>query len=149
MAQDPGYPQGSPDGDLRPPPYGAPGYPPVGSPAPVPVKKKGGAGKVLLIIAAVLVVLCGGAILVVALALGGAKSGTTTSPAHASLNQAARDGKFEFVVTKVSCGKATEGTDPLIKTAQGQYCEVTVTVKNISDKPQTFAGLNQHANGAN
>lgn len=61
----------------------------------------------------------------------------------AKLNQAARDGKFEFVVKSVECGKESVGGQYLSKTAQGQYCLITMSVKNIGDKPQSLFSSNQ------
>lgn len=51
---------------------------------------------------------------------------------------AAKDGDFEFTVTKSSCGKTELGDQYLNKQAQGQFCEVGVTVKNVGKKPGTF-----------
>jgi hypothetical protein len=124
-----------------------------------------GTGKLLLLIFGILAVVCcgGGAI---AYGLGAGKtSGTTASSRattgsatgaattgggkqHAKLNQPARDGKFEFVVSKVQCGVAKVGDQYLNKVAQGQYCLISVTVKNIGTKPQLFDGSSQHAFGA-
>jgi hypothetical protein len=64
---------------------------------------------------------------------------------NAGLNQPARDGKFEFTVTAVDCGATTIGTPPLSKSAQGQFCRVTLTVKNIGKEAQTFDGSSQKA----
>ena len=61
------------------------------------------------------------------------------------LNQPARDGKFEFTVTTVKCGATSVGSDLLSEKAQGQYCLVDVTVKNIGDVPQMFDGSSQKA----
>lgn len=62
----------------------------------------------------------------------------------AKLNKPARDGKFEFVVKSVECGKTTIGTNQyLTKNAQGQFCLMTIHVKNIGDKAQGFFGTNQ------
>ncbi len=41
------------------------------------------------------------------------------------------------------------GSSGLSKTAQGQYCLVTVSVKNIGDKPQTMFDDNQKGLGSN
>ena len=47
----------------------------------------------------------------------------------AKLNEAARDGKFEFTVKSVECGKTTIGTNQyLTKNAQGQFCLMTQRV---------------------
>jgi hypothetical protein len=60
------------------------------------------------------------------------------------LNEAARDGKFEFVVKGVECGKTTIGTNEYLKKdAQGQFCLMTVSVKNIGNEAQGFFGSNQ------
>ena len=56
-----------------------------------------------------------------------------------------RDGKFEFVVAKPTCGKKTVGSQYLNATAQGQFCIVPMTVKNVGDKAQTFSASNQKA----
>lgn len=62
----------------------------------------------------------------------------------AKLNEPARDGKFEFVVKGVECGKTTIGTNQyLTKNAQGQFCLMTINVKNVGDKAQGFFGTNQ------
>lgn len=94
-------------------------------------------------------------IAIIASAAGGGKSKTNTSTASngsgvtktadtktattAKLNETARDGKFEFVVKSVSCGTTSVGGQYLNKTAQGQYCLATVSVKNIGDKQQYFS----------
>lgn len=62
----------------------------------------------------------------------------------AKLNEAARDGKFEFVVKKVECGTTTIGTNEYLKkNAQGQFCLMTINVKNIGNEAQGFFGSNQ------
>lgn len=63
---------------------------------------------------------------------------------NVKLNEAARDGKFEFVVKGLECGKTTIGTSEyLTKNAQGQFCLMTVNVKNIGNEAQGFFGSNQ------
>lgn len=59
------------------------------------------------------------------------------------LNTPVRDGKFEFVVTKVQPGVKQVGDQYLNQQAQGQYVLISVTVKNIGDKPQTMFDSNQ------
>jgi hypothetical protein len=60
------------------------------------------------------------------------------------LNEAAKDGKFEFVVKGVECGKTTIGTNEYLKKdAQGQFCLMTLSVKNIGNEAQGFFGSNQ------
>ncbi|MEK7536054.1 MAG: DUF4352 domain-containing protein, partial [Patescibacteria group bacterium] len=59
-------------------------------------------------------------------------------PQMAKIGGAARDGKFEFVVSSVQCGVASVGDNPyLTKTAQGQFCLLNVTVKNIGNEKQS------------
>src|SRR5262245_21771627 len=60
---------------------------------------------------------------------------TQVQRADGKTGQPVRDGKFEFTVQSVKCGVSQVGEDPLTKTAQGQFCLVTISVKNIGDKP--------------
>jgi hypothetical protein len=66
------------------------------------------------------------------------KQATTPETQAPGLNMAVRDGKFEFVVKSVNCGKTSVGSQYLNKKAQGQFCTVTMSVKNIGSKAQTF-----------
>lgn len=69
---------------------------------------------------------------------------TESKPAMAKIGEAARDGKFEFVVKGMQCGVASVGDNPyLTKTAQGQFCELSVTVKNIGNEKQSLFSANQ------
>ncbi|MEV4759882.1 DUF4352 domain-containing protein [Micromonospora sp. NPDC049559] len=63
----------------------------------------------------------------------------------AKVGDKARDGKFEFVVRSSKCGVAKLGTDLLGERAQGQFCLVTVTVKNIGKESQLFSDSSQKA----
>jgi hypothetical protein len=67
----------------------------------------------------------------------------------AKIGEPARDGKFEFTVKSVKCGVSKVGTDLLGDRAQGQFCLITVNVKNIGKEPQTLADSNQKAYAAN
>jgi hypothetical protein len=151
-------------------PGGYPQQPGYQAPPAAPTKKGMGTGKILLIVLGGLVGLCciGG---IVSVAVNSGKStsstsGTTTNtnagagsvtgggaaPAggaaqHAKIGQPARDGKFEFVAQKVDCGKKQVGDDTFGEKAQGQFCLVTVSVKNISNQPQMFDGGDQKAIG--
>jgi hypothetical protein len=132
------------------PAYGQPppGYPPVGYP-PQPPRKKSNAGLIVLIVVIAVIVLCGGSVLTIALVGSKGSTGTASSSAHHTFNEPVRDGKFEFVVKSLTCGKAKEGDEVLNKTAQGQYCEVALSVKNIGTEAQIFDGSSQKAKGAN
>lgn len=66
----------------------------------------------------------------------------------AKIGEAVRDGKFEFTAQNVKCGVAKVGGSFLEEKAQGQFCLVTVKVKNIGKEAQTFSDSNQKAYGA-
>jgi hypothetical protein len=66
------------------------------------------------------------------------------SPRIPKLNQVARDGKFAFKVTKVQCGIHKVGSGSFSSTAQGQYCAITLNVRNDGDEPQTMFSSNQY-----
>lgn len=66
------------------------------------------------------------------------------SQSVAKIGETARDGKFEFVVKSLECGKANVGSSYLTKAAQGQYCLLSVSVKNIGDEPQSLFSDNQY-----
>lgn len=79
-------------------------------------------------------------------------SGDTTGAASAAatktmpgLRTTVKDGRFAFVVDSVQCGAPKAGSGYLTATAQGQYCLVKLTVRNVGDKPQTFFVDNQKA----
>ncbi|HZM64070.1 MAG TPA: DUF4352 domain-containing protein [Candidatus Saccharimonadales bacterium] len=91
---------------------------------------------------------------VIAAAAGGGKSNTPTSSnsatkssdaaSTAKLGQAARDGKFEFLVNSVKCGEVSIGSQYLNKTAQGQFCRLNLTVKNIGNEAQSLDSRSQY-----
>ncbi len=67
------------------------------------------------------------------------------TPTLAKIGEVARDGKFEFTVASMECGKASVGTNEyLTKQAQGQFCLVNVSVKNIGSEAQTFDSSSQY-----
>jgi len=66
----------------------------------------------------------------------------------AGLNQPARDGDFQFTVTGLKCGVSHVGTDLIGQDAQGQYCLVSIQIKNIGKKAQTFSDSEQKAYNA-
>jgi hypothetical protein len=112
--------------------------------------------KVLTVVGGIIV------IAIIASASGGGKKGANTSSTSdsttktsatpiAKIGQAARDGKFEFVVKGVKCGETSVSAAGgyLSKTAQGQYCLVDISVKNIGDKQQLFLESDQKLLNAN
>lgn len=64
------------------------------------------------------------------------------------MNQPVRDGKFEFVVSGMDCTKTKVGDQYLNKTAQGKFCIVALSVKNVGDQAQTFSDFDQKAKDA-
>ncbi|HKR81984.1 MAG TPA: DUF4352 domain-containing protein [Candidatus Saccharimonadales bacterium] len=108
--------------------------------------------KVLTVIGALIVVG-----IIASAAGGGSKSNTnnsstaskksSTSAAQvAKIGQTADDGKFEFTVTSIKCGEpsVSDSTGYLTKTAQGQYCLLNLTVKNIGNEAQTLDNTSQY-----
>lgn len=72
-------------------------------------------------------------------------SGDSAMKGPAVLGTPVRDGKFEFTPTKVTCGIPSVGSQYLAEKAQGQFCVLELTVKNIGDKPQMFSDSAQKA----
>jgi hypothetical protein len=66
---------------------------------------------------------------------------TETAP---GIGERARDGKFEFVVSRIRCGVQRIGSQYLNKTAQGQFCLISVRVRNIGDEQRTFEQSSQY-----
>lgn len=66
--------------------------------------------------------------------------------ASANIGEPANDGKFQFTVNSLKCNEASvsDSTGYLTKTAQGQYCELNVTVKNIGNQAQTLDSTSQY-----
>ena len=73
-------------------------------------------------------------------ARGGTRA-TTTAPARSGgtggLTLRGRDGKLEFTVLSMSCGHRTAGQPPLRAVANGQYCFVHLSVRNLGDQAWT------------
>jgi hypothetical protein len=107
------------------------------------------AGLIAGIAAVVLAVCCGGSLIAIVFVGKGTSDALKTSgaapSATAGMNTPVRDGRFEFVVKDVSCGKHSVGSGILTSNAQGEYCIITVSVKNIATKAQSFFVSNQKA----
>jgi len=89
-------------------------------------------------------------------ASGGDKSGTPSSNGSAAnskadtkaqaikIGEAARDGKFEFIAKSLECGVMSVGSNQyLTKTPQGQFCLLSISVKNIGNEKQSLFSSNQ------
>jgi hypothetical protein len=73
---------------------------------------------------------------------GPANPASTTHPPTPTRGPAARpehpvrDGKFQFVVSAVSCGHESVGQAPFVKRAEGQFCLVDLSVENVGNAGQ-------------
>lgn len=76
------------------------------------------------------------------------KAEKKNEPQQPKIGEPARDGKFEFIVKSVSCGKPSVGSDFTTKNAQGQFCLVNVSVKNIGNEAQSLFSSNQYVYNA-
>lgn len=63
----------------------------------------------------------------------------------ATFGDPVRDGKFEFVVKSIECGDEVVGPAGVQQKAQGKFCLVDLTVKNIGDRSQMFDAGSQKA----
>ena len=72
---------------------------------------------------------------------------TAAPPPQPGLNSPVRDGKFEFVVSNVSCGQEAVGVAPITRQAKGQFCVVDLSVENIGTKDQLLVDGAQKAIG--
>ena len=61
---------------------------------------------------------------------------TPTQPPEPGLNTPVRDGKFEFVVTSVSCGHKSVGVGSVSAKAKGRFCLVDLSVENVASSGQ-------------
>ncbi|QDY06927.1 DUF4352 domain-containing protein [Micromonospora sp. HM134] len=64
-------------------------------------------------------------------------------PKTPGIGDKVRGGDFEFTVKSMKCGISRVGNDFLNKKAQGTFCKVSVTVKNVTKRAHTF-----HADGS-
>lgn len=123
-----------------------------------PVKKKSKKGKTILVI--ILSIVAGLVFISLIIAAGSTSTTTTTvtttqppetnsqqttntNTAIAGLGTPVRDGKFEFTVTNVDCNKTQIGDQYINKQAQGKFCILSISVKNIGDVPQTLNSSDQ------
>jgi hypothetical protein len=60
------------------------------------------------------------------------------------IGERARDGQFEFVVSRVRCGIDRIDSQYLNKAAQGQFCLISVRVRNIGNEQRTFEQSSQY-----
>lgn len=70
---------------------------------------------------------------------------TSNNESVSKIGEPARDGKFEFIVNKIDCGRTQLGGQFANHKAQGEFCLVDVTIKNIGDQAQSLFEDNQYA----
>lgn len=61
----------------------------------------------------------------------------------AKIGEPARDGKFEFTVTSIKCGEKSVGDQYLNEKAQGEFCRLSLSIKNIGDEAQSLFSSDQ------
>jgi Domain of unknown function (DUF4352) len=61
----------------------------------------------------------------------------------AKIGEKVTDDAYQFTVMKISCGTRRVGDQYDGETAQGQFCLVTMKVKNVGKDPITFSSENQ------
>jgi len=135
-----------PNHEPPPPGYGPPqGYgPPPGYGPPQPPPKKRRAGKIALLgcgglIALVVIVVVIVVVVTASHSGSGSNGGSTPASAAGKVGSKVRDGKFQFVVTRVTRVKNVGDTaQGLGDTAQGDYTVLHVTVTNIGNQAQTL-----------
>jgi len=138
---------------------GTGGPPPQPPPQPQPRKKRHsclfallGAGGllVLIVVIAVIAAIAGGG--------SGPSTGTASAPSSGSsgssgsagvhlagIGNPVRDGKFQFVITKVSHRSSVGDTSLGIgTTAQGRFTELHLTITNIGNQSQTLDDSSQY-----
>ena len=62
----------------------------------------------------------------------------TTAAKAPGLGDPVRDGTFEFIVSRVDCSRSTVGLEHLTRTAAGEYCVISLSIRNIDDRPGVF-----------
>jgi hypothetical protein len=121
----------------------------AGAPAPAPRKRK---WPLILGIVVVVLLICGG--IGVATLFAGGKAVTDSlqevqddqkglNAVAGKLGQATTDGNFEFTAHSIKCGVPQLG-DGAVK-AQGQFCLVKITVKNVGKESDFYDGSSQKA----
>ncbi len=74
------------------------------------------------------------------------QSGPNVAAVSGAIGQPLKDGNFEFTAHSVKCGIAQvvqPDNDYLHKTAQGQYCVLSLSVKNVGDQEVPYYSRNQ------
>jgi hypothetical protein len=128
-------------------PYGAP---PPGYGYPPPAKKR---KKWPFIVGGIVLAGVLGCVGLFTLVLGGTAKVASDLDANSSgknavagqMNKAATDGKFAFTVTDMQCGVDSVGPAGFGEKAQGEFCLVSVKVKNVGKSAEVFNDFTQKA----
>jgi Domain of unknown function (DUF4352) len=137
-----------------------PTYPQPTYPAPEPPqqepKKKRGVLKWILIIGGILIALlvalvaCGAMLIgdesaVPPPAGGDSTAGKSQPPAEKTykIGEKATDDAYQFTVTRIKCGVSRVGDSYDHEKPQGQFCLVTMQIKNVGNDAITFSDENQ------
>jgi hypothetical protein len=123
---------------------------------PVPPKKSKKTLVIVLSVIGAFLLLCGGCGVMTMMAadevvkevdkaIESAEATPEPAAVVAGIGKPARDGNFEFTVKGVKCGVGKVGDQYVGKTAQGQFCLVTVAVKNVKTDPQMLSDSDQKA----
>lgn len=129
--------------------YPPPG-PPQGFPPPQAPKKR---KKWPWIVGGIVLVLIAGCVGVFALVIGvGTKAVEDLdanvqgrNAATGKMNSPAIDGKFQFTVTSMKCGVKSVGADGVGQKAQGEFCLISVRIKNVGKSAEIFNDGTQKA----
>ena len=147
--QQPQYPPQPSSGQ----PYGTPppgyGYPPAQQ---LPKKRK----KWPWIVGGIVVMAILGCVGLFTLVLGGTakvasdldKNSSGKNAVAGKMNTATTDGKFQFTVTGLQCGVDSVGPDGVGERAQGEFCLVSVQIKNVGKSAEVFNDFSQKAYAA-
>jgi hypothetical protein len=73
------------------------------------------------------------------------KPAVTASPQPPGPGDKVRDGEFEFVVQKVDCSATTVSNQILRRTADGKFCIVSLSVRNLDTESKLFSSKLQNA----
>jgi hypothetical protein len=68
-----------------------------------------------------------------------------TNAVAGRMNTPAKDGKFQFTVTGMHCGVKSVGDATFGQKAQGEFCLVNVTIKNVATSAEIFDSSSQKA----
>jgi hypothetical protein len=149
MAYQPPPPGQQPQYGQQPPVSGPPGPQYGYAPQQSPAKRKkwpwivGGIALVMIVGCVGAFALLGFGASKVAEDLDGNQKGENA--AAGVMGKAATDGKFQFTVTGMKCGVPSVGPADFGQKAQGEFCLVNVTIKNVGTTVEVFVDSSQQA----